>query len=495
MVSEVQDQLLARRPGVARPGPLRALSLLFQVALALFAIYAIYTIPSLLPRWGASPVGVLLLAGWLIVAALAWPIARDALSARWAWAAIVGAAIGLRLGALALLAGRSPGGGDPQVYLQFAHDLLAGRGLQFHDQTMGATYFALFPPVYPLLLALIGAPFGLGPGVVLASNLAVDLGSAVLITRIGARIGDAGAGRAAAWLFVTWPTFVLGAPLAQKEPLITLLVLAMIVLLLGLRSRQASWRDGAAFGALTGLLALTQPLAAPFPVVLAAAFLPFLGWRRLWSLALRAAPAAILVMAPWWIRNAVLLHAFVPLTSAGGLGIWIGNNPAASGNWMQPPARYIGLPELQMSARAAAEGKAWIMAHPVDFVRLTLTKTFRTMGVEQFTMVRFSMLKPAPGAALQAALLPLCQGSWAVLLAAAALLSRPALRRPGGAIALLLAIACLADFALFTVLFEFGERHRYVLTPFLCLVATCGLAAIRLPAPGRGLTPAASPSP
>lgn len=461
--------------------PLKLLCRLWQAGLALLAIYAVYTVPSLLPRWGASWLGLLLLAGWAGCMAIAWPIARGLLPARAVWAGIAMAGLLLRLAALLLFFGRAPGTGDPKEYLEFAQELLAGSGLHFADSSTGVTFLALYPPAYPLLLALLGAVAGLSQAALLASNFALELASAVLIGRIGAQLGEAAAGRAAAWLFMTWPTFALAAPFAQKEPLVLLLVLAIVALLLGQRARPVAWRDGAALGGLTGLLALTQPGLALFPAVLGIAFLGPLGVRRLWSLGWRAAPAALLVMAPWWIRNALLLHAFVPLTTTGGLSLWIGNNSAATGNWMPLPAHFAGLPEVQMSAQAAAEAKAWIVEHPLEFVRLTLTKVFRAMGVEQFTAVRIALLQPAPPPAVNAAVFPLCHGAWTAMLAAAGLLSGAAMRRPAGRFALILALACLAEVALFGVWFEFSERHRYFLLPFLVLTVASGMAALRAP--------------
>ncbi|HEX8447517.1 MAG TPA: glycosyltransferase [Sphingomonas sp.] len=447
--------------------------------LALFAVYALWTIPSLLPRWGASPTGFALLAGWLVLASAAWPLARGRWHGPRRWTVLIAITVGLRLVVLAFSWGHAPTG-DPMIYVQLARDMLGGRGLSFTDPFTGVTFRALYPPAYPLLLAGLGGLFGLGSLMLWSSNLLLDLMAAALIVRIGHRAGAARGGQAAAWLYLIWPTFLLATPFAQKEPLVSVLALALVLRLLGLKNRRApDTRDGAIFGILAGLLALTQPGLATLPLMAGLLLLPVLGFAPLFALAWRSIPVALLLLAPWWIRNGLLLGHFVPLTSTGGIGLWIGNNPQASGNWMPLPDSLSHLPELEQSARAATAAKAWIAGHPFDMLRLNLTKLFRTFGVEIFTPLRWSLLRPALPAAVAAALFPLLQGALFIAMALGAAL----IRRSGGILILLLA-AIFAQLLIFDLWFEFAERHRYVVMPFLFLILGQALA--------RRATPAAS---
>lgn len=447
-----------------------------RIVFALFALNALVTLPWALTNWGVSPSGVLILGGWLALAALMLPIARGRLSGRLFWAGLAAILILSRLAALTLVNGAATTG-DPEIYEKIARSLMAGEGLVFHDPLTGVDFRAMYPPLYPLLLAGLGSVFGLSAATYLAANIATDLGSALLIAAIGARLGSAPAGRAAAWLFAIWPAFIMSAPFAQKESLVLLEVLGIALVLLRMeRGRPPAWWEGAAFGALWACLMLTQPGLAVLPALLALFLLRVAGWRTMFRLGLFAAPFALALMLPWWVRNYRLLGSFVPLTTTSGIGLWIGNNPDATGGWVPMPASYRGIPEVEMSRRAGQEAIAWIAAHPVDFVRVTVFKLFKAMGIEQFNLARLNLLRPVPAAAVFSAYFPVLQGSLLALLAGTALRLQRVWRLARGERLILILLACAVQILIFSLPFEFGERHRYFLMPFLFLAVAAGFA-------------------
>jgi hypothetical protein len=446
-----------------------------RVACALCLVHAIVTIPWAAGNWGLSLPGLVLLACWLAAAAVAVPIARETLSGRRYWILLVVALAVARLGPFLLVSGATVVG-DPGIYEQLARSLLGGEGLIFRDPLTQVDFRALYPPAYPLFLAAIGRFVGLSADAFWASNLAIDFGSALLLMGVGTRLGSPAAGRAAAWLFAIWPAFAFASPFAQKESMVTLEVLAVSFVLLGLhRAHITSWREAALLGLAAACLMLTQPALALFPAILGLVLLRTAGWRPLASLLLKAAPFALLLVAPWWIRNFHLFGSFVPLTTTGGLSLWVGNNRDATGNWMPMPDAYRGMPEVEMSARAAREAARWMADNPGDFIRLTFFKLFRAVGMEQFTLARLNQMTPQPHLATFAALFPLLQGSFIALLAAAALFAKRLPRLPRGNRLLLILCACAAQILLFSLPFEFGERHRWFLMPFLFLAVAAGL--------------------
>jgi hypothetical protein len=149
---------------------------------------------------------------------------------------------------------------------------------------------------------------------------------------------------------------------------------------------------------------------------------------------------------------------------------------------MPMPDAYRGMPEVRMSARAAQDALHWIVDNPVDFIRLTFFKLFRALGMEQFTLARLNQMTPTLDAATFAALFPLLQGSFIALLAAAALFSGRLPRLAHGDRLLLILGACAVQILLFSLPFEFGERHRWFLMPFLFLVVAAGLIRPEAPA-------------
>lgn len=445
------------------------------VAFALFLLNAIVTLPWAIDNWGISLLGILILAGWLAVAAVAVPIARDHLNGPAYWLSLIAALFLSRMAALFLVQGGTIVG-DPEIYQILARSLLSGEGLIFHDPLTEVDFRALYPPVYPLFLAGLGLLFGLGEPAIWAGNVAIDLASAFILVGLGARCGSPAAGRAAAWLFAIWPAFIFASPFAQKEGLVTLQVLTVALILLRLdRARIPRWWESGLIGGVAASLMLTQPGLALLPAILALVLLPAIGSRPLCILLLRASPVALLLLAPWWIRNFHVLGSFVPLTTTGGLGLWVGNNPNATGNWLPMPPEYRGIPEIMMSARVAHEALGWIWNHPLDFVSLTFFKLFHAMGIEQFTLGRFGLMTPKPSAATLAALFPLLQGSLITILAGMACIAQRVRFLARGDRLVLIMCGCAIQILIFSLPFEFGERHRFFLMPFLFLVVAAGL--------------------
>lgn len=437
--------------------------------LLLAAAYGMFSIPALADRWGASPLGILLAAAW---ATLAFRVLAGAVHppSRAEWIGICVAAAGLRLGSALLVADRiSPG--DSAIYVELANNLLAGRGMAIHDVWLGITVRAFYPPAYPLLLAGWGWLAGFSTPSLLLLSTGTDLLTAAAIVWLGERIADRRIGVATAGLYLIWPATLFSAPLAQKEGLGV--ALAVLLALAWCRAGEGRWwRRSAAIGVLAGMLALMQPGWAPLALAFGLAMCPRIGWRRMLGVGVPAGIIAAAVMLPWWLRNAAVFGAFVPLTSVSGLSLWIGNNPDATGHWMPYPVILHGLPELEIGRVAGGMASRWIAAHPCEFVRLTLAKTIRALGLAQGGVSRLSAMQPSIAPAVAAALLPVAQAAQTAMLATTATVLRLERRVP---IAFL--IAALANMLLADVWFEFDERHRDVVTPFLLLTLTAGAAA------------------
>lgn len=443
------------------------------VLAALFA-YGVVSLPGLVERWGVTLAGVAVLSGWVLLASCALLLIQFRPSRKLIFVLLV-AALVLRVAFAGFYVGRTPQG-DAQSYLTLATSLLAGHGFHIAEPFLGLDTRALFPPLYPLVLAGWGAVAGFSTASLVVLNTAIDLAAAAMLIRLGERFGNPSAGRGAAWLYFIWPSVLFSCPLAQKEGLCALLVIALSLgWVKAINSRGAI--TAATIGVLAGLLALTQPGFAPLAGLFGLILVGRSGFMRLLRTGLLAAPVACLVLLPWWVRNWLVLGAFVPLTSSSGVGLWIGNNPGSTGNWMAPPASWRGLPELEYSRRAGAVARAWITAHPADFVRLTLAKFARSCGIGHFGLVRLAAMHPPVSSRLTALLLPLSQGAHLLMLGAATIATWAA--RARASVPLLLVAACGLQAMLFGVWFEFGERHREFATPFLLLLICAVVEGMR----------------
>ncbi|WP_093223414.1 glycosyltransferase [Sphingomonas sp. NFR15] len=439
--------------------PLRVVT---ATVLAALFVYALVSLPGFGARWGWSAGGVLLFGAWAGAAAAG----VRALTRRPGPASLIGMALviaALRFGSATLADGRiSPG--DPHAYVELARNLVLHGDFGVYESYLNLYCRAFYPPLYPLLLAGWGAVLGFSTGSLLAFGTLIDGAAAMLIALLGARLGSGAAGCRAAWLYLIWPSVVLSAPLAAKEGFCALLVLAIALAWLG---EGKGWRAAIVLGGLAGLLALTQPGQAPLAALIGLMLARRIGIRSVIRRGLMALPVAVLVMLPWWARNWLVFGMFVPLTSAGGLSLWVGNNAQATGNWIEYPPGLRDLPEIIVGKRAAALAVDWIRSDPAGFVRLTLTKFVRACGVSIFGVVRLEAMSPTIGRTLAAVLWPVSHLSHAALLALAAW--RAGSRAVPGALLLLIA-ACALQLALFGVWFEFGERHRDFVTPFLLLL-------------------------
>ena len=80
-------------------------------------------------------------------------------------------------------------------------------------------------------------------------------------------------------------------------------------------------------------------------------------------------------MSPWWIRNAVIFHAFVPFGTNAGENLYLGNNPYNRDggiDWATDvdPAEARELfaisDELQRQAAFAKKARTFILEHPAQ---------------------------------------------------------------------------------------------------------------------------------
>lgn len=439
-----------------------------QAVFGLLLLYGLSAIPDLTARWGITLASIGAIAGWIALAATGFHMLRE----RPGLAPIAALATTLVVvrSAFALLAVGRTSTGDPNAYLNLAKGLLAGQGLLIHDPFTDTIWHALFPPLYPLLLAGWGAVFGFGTAAVLTLGTLTDGATAFLLCVLGQRLGSAVAGRRAAWLYLVWPSVLFSAPLAQKESLSAFLILALALAWI---ERRPGWRGALSLGLPAGLLALTQPGQAPLAALFGFVLIGRIGLWPMLLTGVRGGIVAILVLLPWWVRNALVLHSFVPLTTASGPSLWIGNNPDATGNWVPPPPELKGLPELVYAKRIRAIAIDWITTHPFGFVRLTATKFVRACGIAQFGVTRLVAMGPPFPRMLAAALWPLSLLAHLALLGGAAL----TLQRRLPVTLVLLIAACGLQLLLFGVWFEFGERHREFVTPFLLLALCWSFAA------------------
>jgi len=267
-----------------------------------------------------------------------------------------------------------------------AQSLAAGQGLSspFGGST-GPT--ALLAPGYPAIIAVFFRIFGSFTFTAAIAVMAMQLLFSVLTVFFIMHVAQRSFGiRTANMSGVFWAVslpLIWMPTIFWETCLSTLLLVGMVALALRCE-RRPGYLLWALIGAYSGLAALVNPSLLP-------ALLTLMGWaawqtrKTLWYFP-TALLALSMVFAPWPIRNARVLHAFIPLRSTVGFELWVGNRAGASGflDESQFPIfnrweydQYAAKGEVAYMRDKSALAKAYIRSHPSTFLRLSAVRFFR----------------------------------------------------------------------------------------------------------------------
>lgn len=276
---------------------------------------------------------------------------------------------------------------------------------------------AYFPPGYPYLLAGVelldgrtsvqrvaghtripaAAVHGARVAQAMLGTATVGLIGLLALEGLGPLVGLLAMGMAA-----VYPVLVGLSGTIVAENLLTPLVL--VSLWAALRALRAlhPYRWLAAAGALAGMAVLTHAnaIVVAVPLLLLAWRVPdrpHVGrWRALAAPALTAA-CLVLVLVPWLVRNAIVMHQLVLVTDETGITL-AGTYNAASAADPRVPYKwrlYYGIPqdqqlaahagrltEPELSARLASQARRYVADHPLSPVEVTFDNSLRLLELE-----------------------------------------------------------------------------------------------------------------
>jgi hypothetical protein len=344
---------------------------------------------------------------------------------------------------------------DDRDYDRLAWAMATGDGyppVRIHGRDYAVAYR---PPLWP---AVLGAGYALTGHSVLAGRIETALLGAFGVVALAWVAGELLGPRAVWWagaIGVVYLPLVLMASVLESETLFVLVEL----LALGFALR--GWAVAA--GAMVGLAALARVDG----LILLAGVLPLIGLRRSPHVLL----ACALAIAPWTIRNAIQLHAFVPVSTESGATLAGTYNAAsmhdhfAPGSWVllrhTPDLRVIERHMAPVSQDRALREAAlrFIARHPWYPAEVLVENARRWLDLAGVRRARFEAQTADIGAGAAIAALPF---AWA--LAAVALTGWRAVRgafwlAPGA----LLLVTLLVNAE--------TPRFRAPLDPFLILLA------------------------
>lgn len=180
-----------------------------------------------------------------------------------------------------------------------------------------------FPPAYPYFLAV---SYGLTGGLLFAQCVQVLLGALLIpaVGRVGARAFSPRVGLAAAAITAFYPELVWFSVHFWSETVFLVVLWWAWERLVAADDTTGTWSSAAAAGLLWGLATLTRETILYF-LPIAGVWLTLgrgpAGRRRAAAFVI----AALVVIAPWTLRNWLVFRAFVPVSTAGGQNLFQGN--------------------------------------------------------------------------------------------------------------------------------------------------------------------------
>jgi hypothetical protein len=270
--------------------------------------------------------------------------------------------------------------------VSIALSLRAGHGFSspFYSDS-GPTAF--MTPIYPSFLAAVMILFGTGS---LAATIIVvvqelfSLATVLLAMYIGRTVfGDRAANMAGLFCAIAPP--MLSVPLLTWDACLSaFLLLAVFAAAASMALTRMRFVPAGAFCARAGLL---NPTLIP-------ALWAICGWAA-WKA--RKFPwlgilTFFLVFSLWLVRNAMVMHAFIPMRTNFGYELWQGNHPAASGDFnesMNPMMNaserkaFVQQGELRYFRDKGALAKAYIASQPRKFLRLDAKRVWQFWTLAQ----------------------------------------------------------------------------------------------------------------
>lgn len=176
-----------------------------------------------------------------------------------------------------------------------------------------------------------------------------------------------------------------------------------VMVLLGMKwIDQPTLKSATWLGIVAGILALIN--VTPMPIFIVILLLPLVQnrthWKRLLGYGSVSATLALLITLPWLIRNAVVLHAFVPLRSNAGLQFWEGNNPDGCvsesaisrhpGILRSELDRYRAMGEIAYCRQGYRDGFNYIRAHPGQALLRTAERAYAIWLTDTFSQWRWT---------------------------------------------------------------------------------------------------------
>ena len=245
--------------------------------------------------------------------------------------AIAALALLLRTAWVLVYGRTTPALNDTLFYLVAADGLASNEGFK----ALPGQPSAHWPPGFPFLVSLAYRVFGVHPEVGLAVNVLLSAATAVLLYLVAERMLGRMAGLVAGGTFAVLPGPLFFTGLFLSETTFMFMLVGFLALAVFVPDRR--WSP-VLLGIAAGLAALTKGegvLLAVVPIAM------WWGHHRRSAVVRRGAVmlvAMVLTILPWTIRNAIVMDAFIPVSTNASTTLWSGHNERATGGVVYAPS-------------------------------------------------------------------------------------------------------------------------------------------------------------
>ncbi len=405
--------------------------------------------------------------------------------------ALVSFGLALRLGWV-LYTQTQPLGGDPSWYYNVATNIARGHGFVADHRTLfeGDPIIgeptAAWPPAYSYVLAALWTVFGISVTAAKLLNAVLAAATIPFVYLLARAVFDKRAAWIAAAVFATFPNAIAWTPVLFPEQLFTLVFVAALWLLVDTDALGGvRWRAPVVFGVLAGIATLTRGEGAVLLPIAIVFWLARSGWRSALPPIVLAVIASVVVIAPWTIRNKVVMHAAIPVATNSGIALRIGHSPQSTGTTevTNPPEPVDGVPVWEQAYHPDTEVRSY-QAYTRRSISYALTHFHREVDLSRYKVyhlyrsdawviewVKLGTAAPIHSESLENALWRMFEVSYYVLLFAAVGSAPFWLRRDPKR--LLLAITVLM-WTLFHIVFSAEPRYHVPLFPIFAVAAAGG---------------------
>ncbi len=338
-------------------------------------------------------------------------------------------------------------------------------------------------PGYPAWVGLWYAIFGHHPLAVRLLQVPLGALTIALSWLLARRLFGPRVATVAAFVVALYPLAWQYEELLYSESLATPMTLVALLLIF---TRSPSRRSAAWAGLVIGVLMLIRPSAEFLFLGALVAWWVTAGWRSAIGLTALTVLVAVLVIAPWTVRNAIVLHGFVPISLQdaalyGTFNATSAHDPVFPYAWRREPPSAAALfdphhplPDVTLRAKLIHLGESYISAHPES-----VPAAFFWNGLSRLWDIRrrSRALAEVPFEGRSRLVTNLGLDAY-VLLLPLALLGLWRARRRRSLVLGVLAIALGASIV-FTV--DAGTRYRATLEPLIAILACAGVLGAGAP--------------